>query len=62
VSAPDGETFTYADLVAVNPTSGAVTQVATGFVNPLAVFADPNGNLLVSDYGSGSVYFVQAQR
>ena len=57
VSAPDGETLTYADLVAVDPTSGTVTQVATGFINPLSVFADQNGNLLVSDYGSGSVYF-----
>jgi hypothetical protein len=60
VSSSDGTTYNYSDLVAVNPTTGAMSVLADGFVNPLAVFADSNGNLLVSDYGSGSVYFLQA--
>lgn len=59
VTSADGQTLRYADLVAINPTDGAVRVIADGFINPLAVFADVNGNLLVSDFGNGSVYFIQ---
>lgn len=52
----DGEqTLDYRDVVAVDPTTGQTTQIATGFNNPLAVVSDPNGNLLVGDF-SGSIY------
>jgi hypothetical protein len=60
VSSSDGVTYHYADVVAVDPTTGATSVLANGFVDPLAVFAVVNGNLLVSDYGSGSVYFLRA--
>src|SRR5262249_41496982 len=40
VSSSDGTTYHYADLVAVNPITGAMSVVADGFQNPLSVFAD----------------------
>ena len=58
VSSSDGTTYNYADLVAINPTNGDINVIANGFQNPLAVIADQNGDLLVSDYGAGAVYFV----
>src|SRR4051794_29666610 len=61
VISDDGTTYTYGDVVAVDPITGATTRVAYGFANPLAVFADLNGNLLVSDYGTGDIYFLQAE-
>lgn len=60
ISSADGVTYNYADLVAVNPTTGAMSVIADGFGNPLAVWADANGNLLVSDFASGNVYFIRA--
>jgi hypothetical protein len=60
VTAKDGETLSYSDLVAIDPTTGLMSQVAYGFANPLAVFADANGNLLISDYGTNTVYFLRA--
>jgi glucose/arabinose dehydrogenase len=60
VTSQDGETLIYSDLVAIDPITGLMNQVAAGFENPLAVFADANGNLLVSDYGTGDVYFLRA--
>jgi len=60
VTSTDGETLVYSDLVAIDPITGLMSQVAAGFKNPLAVFADANGNLLVSDYGAGDVYFLRA--
>jgi glucose/arabinose dehydrogenase len=41
------------DLLAVDPTTGALTQIATGLGQPLDVLTDPVGNLLVGTYGSG---------
>jgi glucose/arabinose dehydrogenase len=41
------------DLLAVEPTTGALIQVASGFSDPLDVLADPLGNLLVATYGGG---------
>lgn len=45
VHSSDGTKFTYADLVAINPMDGTTNVIANGFVDPLAVFADQNGNL-----------------
>ena len=50
-----GQTLDFRDVVAVDPATGNVTQIATGFNNPLAVVSDLSGNLLVADY-SGSIY------
>ena len=61
--APGGlrRTLTYADLVAVDTATGTVRQVAAGFANPLAVLADDASNrLLVADYGSKTIYAIQA--
>jgi glucose/arabinose dehydrogenase len=42
-----------ADLLAVDPTTGSLLQVATGFSQPLEVLTDPLGNLLVGTFGAG---------
>jgi glucose/arabinose dehydrogenase len=60
VTSKDGETLSYADLVAIDPTTGLMSQVAAGFKDPLAVFADAKGNLLVSDYYDGKIYAIRA--
>lgn len=44
------------DLLAVDPTTGATTQIATGFSNPIDVLTDPAGNLLVGQHGSGKIF------
>jgi glucose/arabinose dehydrogenase len=41
------------DLLAVDPISGTVRQVVTGFNSPLEVLTDPQGNLLIGQYGAG---------
>jgi glucose/arabinose dehydrogenase len=41
------------DLLAVDTMSGTVRQVATGFNSPLEVLTDPQGNLLIGQYGAG---------
>jgi glucose/arabinose dehydrogenase len=41
------------DLIAVNPQSGSLRTVATGFNNPIDVLTDPQGNLLVAQHGGG---------
>jgi len=46
-----------ADLLAADPTTGALTQIATGFSNPLDVLTDPLGNLLVGAFGGGGKVF-----
>ncbi|MDZ4819904.1 MAG: PEP-CTERM sorting domain-containing protein [Planctomycetota bacterium] len=51
---PGTDTLTYKDLVAVDPATGNVVRVATGFNNPLAVLRTPDGRLLVSDFSFGS--------
>jgi glucose/arabinose dehydrogenase len=45
------------DLVAVDPDTGAVRRVVTGFNNPLDVLTDPAGNLLVGAYGGAGQIF-----
>lgn len=56
---PDGqETITYADVVLVDPVTGQVSQVASGFNNPLDVLADENG-LFVADY-NGGIYYISS--
>ncbi len=53
--------LTYGDLVAVNPTSGKVRRVASGFGNPLAVLSDDaTGRILVADIGDRVVYAIQS--
>jgi len=58
----DGYAFTVRfsngnDLLAVNPRTGAVETVATGFAAPIDVLRDPAGNLLVATY-SGQIHRV----
>ncbi len=56
-----GRSLTYGDLVAVNPSSGKVRRVASGFGNPLAVLGDDaNGRILVADVGDHIVYAIQS--
>ena len=50
-----GQTLDYRDLVAVDPITGQVTQIASNFSKPLAAVYDGAGNMLVGDYG-GSIY------
>jgi glucose/arabinose dehydrogenase len=45
------------DLLAIEPTTGALTEIATGFNQPLDVTADPAGNLLVGTYGGGGTIY-----
>jgi glucose/arabinose dehydrogenase len=45
------------DLLAVNPETGEVLQVATGFGNPIDVLTDPVGNLLIGTHGAGGQVF-----
>jgi len=59
-SPPGTQSITYGDVVAVNPSSGAVTRVANGFSFPLAVLADSHGHLLVSTWGDGNIYTLSA--
>jgi hypothetical protein len=61
-AAPGKATLTYADLVAVDVLTGNVRQIATGFVNPLAVLADDrSGRLLIADYSNKNIYALQYQ-
>lgn len=45
------------DLLAVNPRSGAIQTIATGFSGPIDVLRDPVGNLLVATHGGGGQVF-----
>jgi YD repeat-containing protein len=45
------------DLLAVDPQTGTVRQVVTGFSNPLDVLTDPAGNLLIGQFGSGGAIY-----
>ena len=61
--APGGaqRSLTYNDLIAVNPTSGKVRRVASGFNGPLAVLSDDaNGRLLIGNANDGMVYSLQS--
>jgi glucose/arabinose dehydrogenase len=54
-----GQTLQYRDVVSVDVDTGKTSRIASGFVAPLDVVADPNGNLIVADY-SGSLYLIRA--
>jgi len=38
-----------------------VTTFARGFDHPLALVVDPNGGLLVADWGRGVIYRIQSR-
>jgi autotransporter-associated beta strand protein len=61
VSDSTGHSITYADLVAVDPSTGNVRLIANHFVNPLPVLQDASGNLLVADYGNAVLYRLSAK-
>jgi glucose/arabinose dehydrogenase len=61
----DGYAFTVRfsngnDLLAVNPRTGAVNTIASGFSAPIDVLRDPAGNLLIASY-SGQIHRVSLQ-
>lgn len=59
VQTPDGkETIKYNDVVLVDPVKGKVSQVASGFNNPIDVLADEAG-LFIAEY-SGGIYYISA--
>jgi hypothetical protein len=60
ISDSTGHTITYADLVAVDPTTGNVRLIANQFIHPLAVLEDGHGQMLIADYGDGSIYRLTA--
>ncbi len=45
------------DLLAVDPATGTYMQIAVGFNNPIDVLTDPNGNLLIAQFGNGGRIF-----
>ncbi len=54
-----GQTIEFRDVVSVDIDTGKTNRIASGFVSPLDVVADPNGNLIVADYG-GSLHLIRA--
>jgi hypothetical protein len=60
ISDSTGHSITYADLVVVDPATGNVRLIANRFVHPLALLRDSHGNMLLADYGDGSVYRITA--
>lgn len=54
-----GQTLEYHDVVSVDVDTGKTSRIASDFVAPLDVVADPNGNLIVADYG-GSLHLIRA--
>ena len=52
--------LTYNDLVAVNPTTGEVRQVATGFNGPVAVLSDnTTGRIFVANINDRTIHALQ---
>lgn len=49
-----GRSVRYADVVAVDVSTGTVRRVATGFQNPIAVLWDGGRRLLVADFTTGT--------
>jgi glucose/arabinose dehydrogenase len=45
------------DLIAVDPLAGTVRQVVSGLSNPLDVLTDPEGNLLIGQFGGGGTIY-----
>ena len=61
--APGGlqRSLTYNDLVAVDPATGKVRQIASGFNGPLAILSDDLRNrLIVTNLGDKMVYAIQS--
>ncbi len=56
-----GDRLEYRDVVSVDSVTGEVKQLASGFVNPLDVIDDGEGNLLVADW-SGSIFLLSPKR
>jgi hypothetical protein len=54
VADSSGRTIRYADVVAVDVSTGDVKRVATGFQNPIAVLWDGANRLLVADFTTGT--------
>ncbi len=54
VADSSGRTIRYADVIAVDVTTGEVKRVATGFQNPIAVLWDGANRLLVADFTTGT--------
>ncbi len=42
-------------LVSVDPVTGSVGDWASGFKDPIALLADPDGSLLVIDFLAGTI-------
>jgi len=55
-----GHSIEYADVVAVDPTTGIGRRIARSFVQPIDVLEDSFGNLLVADFGDGSIWRISA--
>ncbi len=61
--APGGaqRSLTYGDLVAVDPTSGKVRRVASGFNGPLAILSDDaHGRFLIANLNDQTVYGIRS--
>jgi hypothetical protein len=56
----DGNVIDYADIVAVDPVTGIARRIALGFANPIDVLEDGFGNLLVADFGDGTIWRISA--
>jgi len=41
------------DLLAIDPITGTILTIAVGFINPIDVLTDTNGNLLIAQHGNG---------
>lgn len=64
-ASPGTDSLTYRDLVAIDPITGGVRRIASGFDNPLAVLAISPTHLLVADYSfnansGGAIYVLSA--
>ena len=60
VTDDEGNFIDYADVIAVDPVTGIGRRIALGFLNPIDVLEDGFGNLLVADYGDGSIWRISA--
>ncbi|MDB5808087.1 MAG: repeat containing protein [Betaproteobacteria bacterium] len=56
----EGNLIDYADIIAVDPVTGIARRIALGFANPIDVLEDGFGNLLVADYGDGTIWRISA--
>ena len=50
---PGTDVLEYRDVVVVDPATGYVRRLASGFANPIDVVADGHGGFLVADWGFG---------